>query len=158
MSRLSTWVMLAVVLASPGASQNDVRRAIQAQYDRWSRAYMANDVDALLDILSPDYTLTSADKDVMSYATYKAYLQLKKKGPKETTRYSTRIVKLTLQKGDAKVDSIETMLTWKPDPSGHVIESTHRHEYLDVWRRAGSSWRLRSTMTLRESTTVKRRG
>jgi len=117
---------------------------------------MANDVDTLLKILSPDYTLTSIDKETLTYGVYKAYLLLKAKGPKDTTRYSTFIRKLTEKNGDAEVDSVETMITRKADKTGRSVLTTHRHVYSDKWRLSGGEWLLYRTVTLKESTRIDR--
>jgi hypothetical protein len=154
---LSLAVLAVCALASSAGAQTDVRKAIQAQYNRWSKAYMANDVDTLLDVLLPEYTLTGVDKNVMTYATYRAYLDLKRKTPKTTTRYSTSIHGLTVHGNDADVDSIESMVTEKRIKSGPLLVSTHLHEYIDKWRFSGKTWRLASTVTIKESNyTVKR--
>jgi len=149
------WALAATALSG---TQSNAWKAIQAQYYRWSKAYMTNDIDTLLDILAPEYTLTNVNKDVMTYPTYKAYLRLRKNGPKDTTRYSTEIRKLTVKGSNADVDSIETMLTVRPDKSGQVLESTHRHEYQDRWRfyEFENKWRLVSTVTVKETTTVRK--
>jgi hypothetical protein len=131
------------------AGQTDARKQIQAQYDRWSKAYMAKDVATLLAILSPSYTLTAFDKSVLSYGTYTAYLRLRSKAPKDTTKYATHIRKLNVRGTVAEVDSVETMTT----VSG-ALQSTHRHEYLDRWRLSEAVWRLESTKTLKESTST----
>jgi hypothetical protein len=131
-------------LAGPG----DARKQIQAQYDRWSKAYMANDTDTLLDILSPQYTLIDIHDDVMTYGAYKAYLKLRKGAPKDVTKYSTQIQKLTIKDPFAEVDAVESMVTVA---GGHKV--VHKHEYLDKWRLSGKVWRLEGTMTIKETTT-----
>jgi hypothetical protein len=123
----------------------EVQKQIQAQYDRWSKAYMANDVDTLLGILSPDYTLTNSNKEVMTYATYKAYIKLRAKGPKEATQYRTRILSLSVHGDVADADSVESMTTGR---------TVHRHEYHDTWSLRGGVWRLSKTVTVKESTTT----
>jgi len=151
MSTLAVRLGLMILLSGSHAT-TDAQKQIQAQYNRWSRAYMAHDVDTLLDILSPDYTLTSVDKDVMSYATYKAYLQLKRKTPTDATEYKTRILKL-VQSGERVVTtSEETMTTAGLSPSGKRVLSIHKHVYLDTWVHEAKAWCLLSTVTQREST------
>jgi len=114
---------------------------------------MANDVDTLLSILSPDYVLTNVQKEATSYKVYKAYLELRRKAPKETTVYKTRIKSLTLHGSLADVDSLEDMTTAKPKPGSRtLLKSVHTHEYLDVWKFDGKTWLLQSTKTVREST------
>ena len=137
--------------------ETDARKQIQAQYDRWSTAYMARDIDTLLSILSPDYTLTSVDNDVLSYGGYKAYLELKRKSPQDNTEYRTHILKLILKKAHAVVTSEETMTTSTPGPSGKKLVSVHKHVYLDTWTYQGRVWHLQSTATQRESTVQLRR-
>lgn len=141
-----------MILVSGSHAATDTQKQIQAQYNRWSRAYMSHDVDTLLDILSPDYTLTSVDKDVMSYATYKAYLELKRKTPKDATEYKTRILKLVQSGERAVVTSEEAMTTAGTDPSGKKVVSVHKHVYSDTWVHEATTWRLLSTVTQREST------
>lgn len=119
---------------------------------------MARDVATLLDILSPTYTLTSVDKDVLDYKTYKAYLQLKQKGPKDSIVYGTRILQLVQDGAIATVKSEESMSTRKPDSKGRIIVSLHKHVYTDTWTLTGKTWHLQSTVTQKESTAVSTAG
>ncbi len=112
---------------------------------------MANDVDTLLDILAPNYTLTNVNKEVMTLAVYRAYLNLRKKAPRDTTQYKTQIKKLSLHSQLADVDSIETMVT-----KNKTQVSIHKHEYLDKWVHTNKVWKLSSSMTIKETTTTKR--
>ena len=52
-----------------------MRVALQARYDAWSKAYMANDVDTLLSILAPDYTLKTSSGTEIKRSEYEATRQ-----------------------------------------------------------------------------------
>ncbi|AIE87852.1 nuclear transport factor 2 family protein [Fimbriimonas ginsengisoli] len=135
--------------------QADPRRAIQAQYDAWSKAYMARDAETLIGILSPDYTLTGSNKKPLAYDVYVAKLRLMKETPADPTRYSTHIKKLTERGDEADVVSVETMETDTVDPkTKRPALSLHRHEYLDTWIHYDAGWRLRRTVTRREWTDI----
>jgi len=154
-SRTSILMSLLFSIAFASTPRADARTEIQKQYDRWSIAYTANDVTTLLDILSPGYTLTNFEKETMDYKTYVAYLNLRKNGPKDVTRYKTLIKKLSLKGQVAEVDAIETMRTTKPEPNtGRTLLSIHSHEYIDHWKRTAKGWRLLSTTTILESTKI----
>jgi len=135
-------------------SPTTVKKQIQAQYDRWSKAYMALDVDTLVDILTPDYTLTSFDGKVSSHDGYVAYLKLKKKsGYKDPNTTQTKIVWLQEKGRLTDVDAQEIMKSRVTDPTTQrPAICVHIHYYLDVWQKSGPTWRLNSTKTLREST------
>jgi len=146
---------LAILLTTLSPTQ--VKKQIQAQYDRWSKAYMAQDVDTLVGILAPDYSLTSSDGKVSTHDGYVAYLRLKKRtGYKDPFTTQTTIVGLQMSGAQAKVDAQEIMTSQVTDPTTQKPETCiHSHYYLDIWQRFGSVWRLKSTKTLRESTTYK---
>ena len=130
-----------------------VSAAIQRQYDRWSQAYVQNDVAVLLDILSPDYVLTSFTGKELSYAPYAASLKLRQEaGIQSATSYKTHINKLSMGAERASVISVEVMRT--PDPKSRKI-TFHTHTYEDRWVLQGKKWRLKSTRTIDEKTEVR---
>jgi hypothetical protein len=145
------------LLIAQGSSVAEARQAIQLQYDRWSKAYMANDAESLVAILAPGYTLKNFLKETTSYETYCAYLRAKaKSGVATPYKTDTRIRKLSLKGEVADVIAIETMLQDVVDPkTQRPAISVHRHEYRDVWRKMEGAWRLSSTTTLKESTQIK---
>ncbi len=159
---MNLFLALAICVWNCSGDQPDsrqVRIEIQHQYDRWSKAYMTQDVNVLLEILSPDYSLTTGDKDELSYKTYAAYLKLKAKGPKDITHYKTIIKSFNLSSSTADVVAIETMTTELADRTNAKGQlSVHQHEYLDRWQSFDHTWRLLKTTTLHESTKIERKG
>jgi hypothetical protein len=56
---------------------------------------------------------------------------------------------------NAKVVSLEKMISGTLDPiTGKTQAIIHIHRYLDTWVKSGSVWRLQSTVTQLESTTI----
>lgn len=135
------------------ATQTSPKVEIQRQYDAWSKAYMTRDVDTLIAILSPDYKLTTFEKKTLDYDVYAAKLRLMKGAPPDPTKYSTEIKSLALRGDEADVVSIETMESAGTDPkTSKPVIVLHRHEYLDTWIHYDAGWRLRRTITRKEST------
>jgi len=137
-----------ILLVFMGAN---VKADLQVQYDRWTKAYMAFDVETLDDILAPDYVLVNVVKEETSRDKYMAYLKLRKELHQDTMKYSSKIKKVEQQSDDAAVvidvETQELLVDGK-----RVL---HRHEYRDSWARLDGKWKLRRTETLKESTQVK---
>jgi hypothetical protein len=137
-------------------TEDEARKAIKGQYDAWSAAYMKNDVDQLLSILSPDYTLKTATGSVITHSEYEVMLNMRKKRNTDTSVYSTEILRLTLHDDVAALLSRETSVTrQKNDKTGKMETVNHQHDYIDVWAFTGGKWLLKSTVTQRERTQVK---
>jgi len=136
----------------PAVTESQARRAIQRQYDAWSRAYMAHDVDTLLGILAPDYLLKTAKGATMTRAEYEVMLRLRKKKHSDTTRYRTELLRLTLHDGVAAVFSRETTTDRETNPKTGKPESvSYQHDYIDAWVLSNGRWRLQSTVTQKET-------
>ena len=150
MSRILIAMMLLFVQAVKPA---EVRKAIQAQYDAWSKAYMANDVDKLLAILAPDYSLKTADGTEIKRPEYEATLKLRKAANADNKKCSTKILKLDISPDTAQVLSRESMISKARNAkSGREETVIHEHDYADIWIRSGDSWLLKRTVTLKEHT------
>ncbi len=138
---------LVIFLALAGT---DLKAELQGQYDRWTKAYMAYDLDTLDDILAPDYVLVNVLKEETSREKYMAYLKLRKELHQDTVKYSSKIKKVDQNGDTAVVLDVETQES--------VVDKKrvlHRHEYKDTWARLDGKWKLRRTETLKESTQVK---
>src|SRR5207253_6102038 len=133
MLRLSFAVLLLLFQTQKPA---DVRVALQARYDAWSKAYMANDVDTLLSILAPDYTLKTSSGTEIKRSEYEATLKLRKAANSDTKQYSTKILKLKLTGQTAEVISREAMTArQKNEKTGGMQNVVHEHDYTDTWSR-----------------------
>lgn len=116
---------------------------------------MNHNSEVLVAILSPDYTLVTSTKATLDYPTYTAKLRLLKELPPETTRYSTAIRNLTIKGDQAEVLSEESMKSKGVDPrTKKPVWVDHRHLYRDSWIQYDAGWRLRKTVTQKESTTI----
>ncbi len=129
----------------------EAKVSIQAQYDRWTKAYMAHDVPTLLAILSPDYTLKTANGTVLTAGEYKAMLEVQRKKHDDTTVYKTEIQRINLHENIAAVYSRETTTNRTPDPKTHRDKIvSYQHDYIDAWEYREGQWLLKSTVTLKE--------
>jgi len=128
----------------------DLKAELQAQYDRWTKAYMAYDTDTLDDILAPDYVLVNVKKEPTTREKYMAYLKLRKELKQDTVKYSSKVKKVELKDDKAIAQDIETQES--------IVDGKrvlHRHEYRDTWTKIEGKWKLQKTETIKETTEVK---
>jgi hypothetical protein len=151
--RLAMLVLIGAVLVSVG--QASARTDIQRQYKRWARAAVSNDVDTILSILAPDYALHTYTGTTIKRADYEASLRKRKAANKPATAYQTKINSVQVEGPTALVVSDETSEAVSLDPvTNKKVRLIHIHRYLDTWIKSGKLWRLRTTITKVESTTV----
>ena len=154
---LRAFVLLLCLLQGP----SEARKQIQARYDAWSKAYMANDVETLLGMLAPEYTLTTVDGTLIKRSEYEAKLRLRKAANADTTKYATKILSLKM---------LGPMPGGRPEVGGRIDAGAeviaresmtsmvdgkkvvHEHDYRDTWNHIGNSWLLAGTVTLKERT------
>ena len=140
----------AIVVLQPAET---VRAQIQRQYNRWGKAAKTNDVETILAILTPDYTLKPYSGAVIPLKAYEASLRKRKKENKPVDAYETKILNLTVSGKTARVTSDETSRKATVDPiTKSRVSIVHIHRYLDTWVLMGGKWRLRSTVTQKEIT------
>lgn len=135
----------------PSQSAFNAHAAIQHQYNAWSKAYMAHDLPVLFGILTPDYSIRTAQGKLISHDEYLVMLKLRKQKHSDTTVYRTEIVRLTLKDGVAAVWSRE----FTTDPglnqkTGKPAPVSYQHDYIDLWVLSKGKWLLRSTSTQKE--------
>ena len=137
------------------ASDTDVRRTIQNQYKRWSRAALTNDVESILTILAPNYTLHTYSGKVIDHKTYESSLRERKKQNKPASVYDTHIERMSIHGDNAIVVSNETSSNTSVDPiTNKKLRLMHIHKYSDSWVKIRGEWRLQKTITQAESTKV----
>jgi hypothetical protein len=156
MTRLSILGVAAVLLVPSAQAHSTVRKALERQYQTWAHAAVKNDVDRILGILAPEYTLTTFAGKVIPYANYKKRLLARKASGKPSTAYTTRICDLSVASRFATVRSEEISISEARDPILQKdVKIVHTHQYIDKWRHTGQAWRLVSTVTTLEKTATK---
>ncbi len=136
-------------------SNRSVRRQIERQYQNWATAALTNDVDGVLSILAPSYTLTTFDGKVIPLEKYEVSLRKRKASGQKPDGYKTSIESLDVKGDGAVVISLETSIKDTPDPITNKIQKlVHVHQYRDTWSHESGSWKLVSTVTLVEKTSV----
>ncbi len=155
--RLNIYFFLPSVLAFSMAHADDpvVRPQIERQYKSWASATITNNVDQVLAILTPDYTLQTFTGKVITRKMYEQSLRKRKAENKPASAYTTRMKSIKVAGSTANVVSEELSKSPAVDPitNEHQV-LVHIHEYNDTWVRIAGVWRLRSTVTKLEKTTV----
>jgi|SRR5579862_8432522 len=150
-------LLLPLLLLAAISFASRTRSQIELQYKRWARAALSNDVDGVLAILSPNYALKTFDGKVIALKDYATSLRKRKASGKKPATYTTSIESLSQQGNAVIVISLETSITQTPDPITNKLQKLiHVHQYRDTWLRASGSWKLATTVTLIEKTTIGR--
>lgn len=134
------WVAIVLCASLASVALCQTRAAIQAQYDRFAKAYVVNDAKAMLSILAPEYRLINESQNVTTRAAYAKRLWERQKSGVKNKAYTVEIQSLKVRGHRATVLTHE--VTEGPDGERRV------HKYRDVWRRTGGVWKLASTTTL----------
>lgn len=131
---------LMFIVLTLGSALAQTQKAIEAQYTRYAKAYVKNDVKTMLAVLSPKYRLIDEEGNVTTYSEYKADLVARQKAKKKGQAYTVKIDSLTVKGNLATAKTRETSIG--SDGTAHV------HIYQDIWVKNGQSWRLLTTKTL----------
>ena len=122
------------------ADDSGVRKAIQTQYDRWSAAYIKNDVPTLLSILSSDFTLQTGSGKTLTRQQYEAILNKRKPKTPEQMSYTLVIERFKIRGNMATLYTRETQSeTDTAAQTQTAPPEKHIHEYLDRWVKSGAS-------------------
>lgn len=145
----------ALLFVCAGFASASVKSDIDRQYKRWGKAALVNDVDTILNVLTPDYTLHTYTGTVIPRVKYEASLRKRKAENKPATVYETSMASISVTGDVAKVISDETSNNMSVDPiTNKKLKLIHIHRYLDTWVRTKGVWRLQTTITQVESTKV----
>jgi len=151
---MKRFALLLLVLCVTSAYAS-VRDDIDRQYKKWAKAALTNDVETILSVLAPDYSLHTYTGTVIDRKAYEASLRKRRASNQPATAYQTQIASVAVQGAVAKVISDETSAKVTLDPvTDKKLKMVHIHRYLDTWVKTGGVWRLRSTVTQVESTKV----
>ncbi len=130
-----------------GAEPQDPQACIQHQYDRFAAAYIKNDVETMIDILTTDYRLQPSSKKTLNLAQYRSILEARRDRNDHVDRYTVLIRNFHKTHSGADVESEETAVI--NDRQGQPL-STQIHRYADSWVKRGEAWKLRLSRTIEE--------
>lgn len=134
------YVALAMVLLGAGSVHGQTWAAIDKQYTKFAKAYVANDVTTMLAILTPEYSLTDENGRTIDFKTYRAQLEERRERSQVSSVYTVKILSLDKQGNTAVVGTKEI--------TKGIGGVEHIHRYRDIWRYVNGVWRLSSTTTL----------
>lgn len=127
-------ISLSIIGIVTSLARADTKSEIHAQYSRFAKAYVKNDVKVMLEILSPDYLLIDIAKKEISYASYKAQLEKRKEEGATSKAYSVKILSLKQTGNEVAVETMEVTTS----NTGSKVS----HYYQDQWRKCDKSWLL----------------
>ena len=170
--RVGTLVALsaAVLLPAPGrADDAATRKVLEKQYAKIDQAFKTKNIKPLLEVTTPDYTLTppasmsgmggagqpSPKRQVITRQQVEAQFSTAVSFIQTVTNASTKINKISVKGGAATVDAVETVNGIVADPQTqgktHTIDLVN--QYQDTWIKSGSMW-LRKHSDLVKATVV----
>lgn len=150
---LHVTALLALLTLNLLPCRASIREELQKQYDRFAKAYVQNDVETLLSILAPDYTLKDSKGKTTTFAQYKDILKKRKADNKKTSAYKTILTDVKVKGETALATTMEKNDTTEDDPNtGELRKVVHIHQYKDTWIRLKGGWRLKRTESAGERT------
>jgi ketosteroid isomerase-like protein len=124
---------------------DSVRDELQAAYARAGEAWRARDADALMRMVTPDFTQRMPDGQMIPYAAAEAGLREWLATADRVTNYAVQIGDLTV-KGDqaiAKVD--ENVAMTFSDEAGRPHERVMANSSQVTWVRVAGAWQIQQT-------------
>jgi ketosteroid isomerase-like protein len=139
------WLAAACLLASSAVARADdaaVKKALQANYDAFNKAFVAKDANAVAKMAAPGFTSKGPDGKVktaeQSLAGIKMQMFMAPRGSKVTTT----ITKLSVKGDKATADSalILTATVTETDKKEHKLFV--RANSRDTWTKIGNDWKI----------------
>lgn len=141
--RVPIVLCLLTVSSLAHADEKAVKSILIANYAKFAAAFQKNDIEAMSNMLTQDYTTIQSDGNKIDRATVIAIFRQQRKSLLSTTMNS-KIDKLTVQGSKAIV--IVHIRT-----AGVISDAQGQHHTLvanavsrDTWVKTGSSWKLKS--------------
>jgi ketosteroid isomerase-like protein len=135
---------LAVLLLAAAAPAEDkaLRQELQSAYNSLAAACVAQDLPAVMALLSPDIHWTLVDGSKLDRAAVEAAMRdfLKTLGPGSAVTYSLVSVKRQGENVLVDVHLIATTVQPDPDRPGKKVKHVGRSGWHDVWVKALSGW------------------
>jgi len=138
---IAFFLALAGCATRPSAEVNRVKALIQASLDRTSRATFAEDIDAYMAELPPDFSIADESGEVITRDKQKEYVLRDWSVIEKTLGLTQSIESLEV---DGTTASVVTFQRWerlmqRPDKSGtDTILTTQRHR--ETWKFVGGRW------------------
>jgi ketosteroid isomerase-like protein len=138
----------------PQDAEGAVRSELQAAYARAGKAYREKDADALMGMVTPDFTQQMPDGQTISYDEIEPALRQWLDTVEAVTSYKIDIEELTVLGEEAVARVREHVSTTFTDP--HNLR--HRGDQANIsrvtWRKTADGWRIRQTEYLTGQTLV----
>jgi Domain of unknown function (DUF4440) len=138
---LSRLVVLLLATAAP-SEDKALRQELQSAYNTLAAACVAQDLSAVMALLSPDIHWTLVDGSKLDRAAVEESMRdfLKTLGPGSSVTYS--LVSTKRRADSVLVDVHLTATTVQPDPDrpGKTLKHVGRSGWHDVWVKGDAGW------------------
>jgi len=135
------------------ADEKEVRSVLTANYARFAAAYHKQDIEAMSNFLTQDYTATQFNGQKLSRAATIAAIRQQCASMTSATM-AHKIDKLT-------VKGSEAIVIIHARTSGTISDPQGRHHMLvavgvskDTWAKTGSGWKIKSEVTQKATVTM----
>lgn len=158
MARSITLVWLAALAMSSGlvarADNSAVKRELAARYDEFTAAFKQKNVDKMMAITAPGFTMKMPRNQTADAARARVLLQQAITLVQSISKVNTRIDKLSVQGGQAIATVTQTMAAKMTgqDQKPHAVTTTSVSR--DTWVKSKKGWLMKSTESISEKSTV----
>jgi len=128
----------------PWAAQNE----ISACYDSYFDAFKAKAIDAVMAVMTPDFSWSLPDGTTLDRKATKSAIEAQMSATLSIQEFSGCIRSVSVD-GDAAVVELteKLMATMKTDQGGTQLVSS-REIYRDLWKKTEGTWRLQASELL----------
>ncbi|MBS1716146.1 MAG: nuclear transport factor 2 family protein [Armatimonadetes bacterium] len=149
MKRLA-YPLFAVVAATSLANNPPTQKAIQAEYDRMTQAFIKKDFATFKTIMTDDFTATAQGKTVNRDHVVKDFQGMR--GHFSNIKWAKKILSVKETGSSAEVSVVGNMSgsLESPDKKSHAF--TLKAETIDTWIKVGKDWKLQKSVTSKITT------
>jgi ketosteroid isomerase-like protein len=151
---LALFVALGAVVTAR-ADDAEVQKALQANYDRMSKALREKDLKTLIGFYAPDYQSKGIDGETTDRA---AGVEARLKGLMEAIKslktVTAKIDKITVKGDEATVAITQTLVGTVAGADGNDHALDLQLSGRATWIKTADGWRLKRTEALREKGTI----
>lgn len=134
------FVAAAIVASADDAA---VKKALDAKYDAFGKAFLAKKADVIGKMTTPDFTYTPFGQKAMNAKQTIALLkQQMAMLPSEGGTVTTKITKLTVKGNTAVAETTGEMTMKMTDPQKNDHTMVAKGTSVDTWRKVGSDWKM----------------
>jgi ketosteroid isomerase-like protein len=150
--------LVCMIAGTVAAQDAVVRKAIAAEYAKFSRAARKKDVKAALSIATPDLVVRQPDGQQMNRQQLEAMLSLQMTMVKQVKRVDVTIVNLSVRGNQAVAVVSMTLSGVVEDAQGKAREIISQNMSRDTWVKTGKEWKMKRSESVNSAPNNRRPG